>query len=382
MKYVAELISSSIGTEKFDHFPRINVRGMPGGKACSSKRSFSVNLNDSDARFDENLAFIAECIRSEGHVGKSCMNFSNTCTEIISTFETNLKSTKIPYKLRKYFQIQVEIPRNIRKKNISITDGVKTFNFYLATIFPKVTPLHVLVFKDNEIKSKTYFLKINGNTHRLKTFVPEVGNISTEYSNGFSSCVLSLWISGPLRKLIKQIFLEGKFLKLIKSSPNSVFSSLLFAFLACDGGISYSKRNKLRQIYFDSKDRDYLCFLRRETEKRFNIRFRLYKTKHHYYRLVIMDKLNIIKFLHNVNLVSQHLRNKAKNVLDGYQRLTSDGEEVILSVIKKFEKIRSIQLAENVGKSQKQIIRWLNKLLSKGKIKKFRYRSFVYYNPS
>lgn len=214
---------------------------MPGGKACSSKRSFSVNLNDSDARFDENLAFIAECIRSEGHVGKSCMNFSNTCTEIISTFETNLKSTKIP---------------------------------------------------------------------------------------------------------------------------------------------SYCKKNKLRQIYFDSKDRDYLWFLRRETEKRFNTRFRLYKTKHHDYRLVIMDKLNIIKFLHNVNLVSQHLRNKAKNVLDGYQRLTSDGEEVILSVIKKFVKIMSIQLAENVGKSQKQIIRWLNKLLSKGKIKKFRYRSFVYYNPS
>jgi len=227
----------------------INLGDVPSLKDYSkSKLTFPID-------YDEDLAFLGECIRVEGSLNKGTknMSFGNSDVSLLKEVERIL--TKFNCHIYRTLHISVKIPKNLTKEDIKIidlsTNQIKE-NFLVRHSERFNREFHELTFLETKIVyglEKHYKIYLKDNFVEIRIKIPEMSRIIVNPKREVTAVVQLIFANFALREVFKNVLKipEGRKSKIIfipdilLNSSDSIISSAISAVLACEGFISYQK---------------------------------------------------------------------------------------------------------------------------------------------
>jgi len=373
-------------------YKKIFLEDIPSLKEYSkSKICFPMD-------YDQDLAFIGECIRVEGSLnrGTKNMSFGNSDVSLLKEVERIL--TKFNCHIYRTLHISVNIPQDIEKKYIRIVDldsNVCKPKFGIRNSRRFGKDKCELIFIESKItynSQKRYRIFLKSEFADLTILIPESSRIVMSLK-GASAVIQFIFANYALREVFKSILEipEGRKSKIIRipeilfDSPNEIVSSAISAVIACEGFVVYQKPPRSnRSIGIEMTSKEYLAGLKKLLDQLEIISYTNERNNRKIYSLHLYGKENLFRLKQLVNFIEPKKRNKFYYMLSTYRDFNDKdkSESLTIGAIKSLYNKSSIKsIAKVIGRKERTTKTYLGRLIQEGKVISSKTRPAVYSLP-
>ena len=372
-------------------YREINLDDVPSLKDYSkSKLTFPIN-------YDEDLAFLGECIRVEGSLNKGTKNMSFGNSDISLLKEVERILSKFNCHIYRTLRISMKIPESLSKEDIKIidlsTNRIKEkFSIRHSTRFNK--KFHELIFLETKIaygSEKHYKIYLKDNFVEISIKIPEMSRIIVNPKREVTAVIQLIFANFALREVFRIILEipEGRKSKIIfipnilLNSQNSVISSAINAVLACEGFITYQKPPRSnRSIDLEMTSKQYIEGLKELLVKLGIVSYINTRKNRNVFSLHIYGKENLLKIKEIIKFTEPIKEDKFNYMLSTYRGFNDakQAEGLITEAIKKLGKnAYIICISKLVGRKERTIRTYLGRMIKEGKLISSKTKPAVYY---
>jgi len=335
----------------------------------------------SKIKVDRNLAFVSECIRTEGSINKnaSFFSFGNSHVRLIQEFKNRLGKIMQDCKLYEYLHVHIDIPLNAKKDSIKIVSRnrkIEKFNLRTRNRFGKtVKELNFIDKVTSYPDIKIYKIFLDNKLFDVEINIFPDSRIKVKSILKVSAVIQLNIVAKSIKEYLKNILMipEGRksyiiyIPKVIKNSSKNILKEVISAVFSCEGWLAFLPGRKgIRTISLEMRSIQYIQDIA-DILSKFSIKCRI--SKNHEI-LTISGKKNLQSFLKNFRFIQPEKQEKLCTMMESYQKYSSyELENICLKALQEIDKPLTIyQIAQNIDKRRERTRQILKKLIEKNEV--------------